>query len=335
MRVCQVDVAWARSPDKGPQQHRPPQPCRTPCGPEQSGRVCRVHPSHADTSRDWGQERREPRIISADASILPSPGLLQLEGDKPCEWGRGGPASFPSGSERGLRSPSPLPISPLPILPGCPVPWLQMSPWGPPQQQTQQGKSKSRPTGSRADNTVTVHILHPRPPALRAPPPPPTPPPSKPGWGPFQSSWGWAVPPDFSFGRGQRERDRERETETQRETETERERERETETERQRKEERESYNKRANMCGKEPLCRLGLVSAGLGGPGEPRSGSFQGWRKTLGHRPLVDSVAAAATQSQVLRLWPPGRSFLDIWRWSREHSPAQDPGKVCTRKSWA
>ena len=173
MRVCQVDVAWARSPDKGPQQHRPPQPCRTPCGPEQSGRVCRVHPSHADTSRDWGQERREPGIISADASILPSPGLLQLEGDKPCEWGRGGPASFPSGSERGLRSPSPLPISPLPILPGCPVPWLQMSPWGPPQQQTQQGKSKSRPTGSRADNTVTVHILHPRPPAPRPPPPPP------------------------------------------------------------------------------------------------------------------------------------------------------------------
>lgn len=268
MRVCQVDVAWARSPDKGPQQHRPPQPCRTPCGPEQSGRVCRVHPSHADTSRDWGQERREPGIISADASILPSPGLLQLEGDKPCEWGRGGPASFPSGSERGLRSPSPLPISPLPILPGCPVPWLQMSPWGPPQQQTQQGKSKSRPTGSRADNTVTVHILHPRPPPSGAPPHLPLLHPPNPGGGPFRALGAGLSHPTSALAE-----DRERETEKERQRHREKQRQRERGREKQRQRDRGRKRERAITRGQTCVGKSHCAGWGWCQPGWAALGS--------------------------------------------------------------
>lgn len=34
--VCQAGVAWAQGVDKGPRQHRPPQPCRTQGGLEQS-----------------------------------------------------------------------------------------------------------------------------------------------------------------------------------------------------------------------------------------------------------------------------------------------------------
>ena len=51
----------------------------------------------------------------------------------------------------------------------------------------------------------------------------------------------------------------------------------------------------------------------------------------LGQRPLVDSAAAAATQSPCPAAVATGVVCPGP---SGEHSPAQDPGKVLTSKTW-
>lgn len=152
---------------------------------------------------------------------------------------------------RGPRSP--LRISPLPLLPGCPVPGLQMSPWGPLSSKHNRERAGASPRGAGQTAPVTVHI--PPRPALSHPSPSPTPPPLKTQAGsPSQrSSWGWAVPPPpGSLGRGGRGGG---EGEAGRLVET----------------------KGASLGGKEPLRGLELgTEPGGDSPAEPRSGSFRG-----------------------------------------------------------
>lgn len=194
----------------------------------------------------------------------------------PASGAGGGAASFPRGSG-GQRPPLSSPNLASALTPRLPCSRAPNEPLGTPQQQTQQGESRSQPPGSRADSTRDcAHSTPPRP-------QPPLPiahssAPQNPGGVPFSEIFlglGCPPPPPVAWEEGGGEGEKERQGGWLRQR-------------------GQAWVGRSRCVGwswGQSQVATALRSRDQGVSGD------EGRSCALGQRPLVDSAAAAATQS--------------------------------------